>query len=284
MFNTQLNNQFNKNTLAQSFDSDRWIVEFNWYDLTSYCKSGKYGTLILTGGWEHSTAPDIESYVSSIVDWGGVVNKKYGNKTINFSLFIQWESNDDLILKIDELKRRTQGSEWELLIKVRGVYRLYTATLSSIIFPSIPAQEDYIEWVSISFLITSGTWEEYESTSSVFDVSWETETIIKNTGSYEAMPVFSVSCKETWNSMTSLNINIRDLGATGWNDVYINQIITNNDLIVFNYKESIVTLNGIEIPFFNPMTPMNIGNQVITITPTGTINAELTISYNRTYI
>ena len=284
MFNSQFNAQFNETNFLSAVESDKGIVEFNGYDLTSFCKSGLYGTLIQTWGDEHSFSADIEAYVSSLVDGGGIISKKYGNKIISFSLFIQGENHDDLILRIDELKRRTQGIEANLDIKVRGKYRTYTATLSSLSVPSISAQRNYIEGVRIAFLITSWTWKELENTSEVVLVTWETEKIIDNKGSYEAFPVFSISCQNSWNAMTKININIRKLGELWGNDVYIEETITNNDLIIFDYQRAIVTLNSNEIQFYNPMTPLDTWNNVITITPTWTANLEFSISYNKTYL
>jgi hypothetical protein len=54
--------------------------------------------------------------------------------------------------------------------------------------------------------------------------------------------------------------------------------------LILDYQKKIVTLNGTEIQFFNPMTPLPVGNNVVEILPVGTANMEATISYNKTYL
>lgn len=282
MFNSQFNTQFNISTIPQGVV--KWLIEFEWYDFMSYCESNNnIGTLILTWWDEHSIAPDIESFVSSLVDGGWIMNKKYGNKNISFNILIQGESYEDLIFRIDELKKYTSKVEWELSMKVLWKHRVYTATLSSLSVPSISVNENYCE-IRISFLITSWTWKESDKTSEIVQVIWETEKIIFNYGTHEAFPIFGISCKSTGNAMTKININIRKLGELGGGDVYIEETITNNDLIIFDYQRAIVTLNSNEIQFYNPMTPLERWNNVITITPTWTANLEFSISYNKTYL
>lgn len=282
MFNNQFNQGFNLGSIPQWLAV--WLIDFEGYDFMSLCTNGKYGTIIQTWGDENSLNADLESYVSSLVDWGGIVSKKYGNKTITFSLFIQWESHDDLLLRMDELKRATQKVEWNLAIKVLWSYRVYTATVQSISFPSVSKNDDFLENIRVSFLITSWTWKELQLTSQAVNMVWEVEKIIFNVWTYEAFPYFAIACRSAGNEMTKININIRRLWEVWGNDVYIEENITNNDLVIFDYQKAIVTINGIEKPFYNPMTPLDTGNNVVTITPTGTANCELSISYNKTYL
>ena len=285
MVNIQINSEhINQDHIPQAFDEAFWLVQFEDYNFTSLCESRTLGTGIISWTWEHSISADLEDYVAQLVDWGGIINKKYGNKRISFNLYIEWEDYDDLILRIDTLKAQTQKVEGNLYIKVRGKWRVYTATISDVIVPSLKASHNFIEWVQITFLVTSGVWKEKDLTSEVIQVTWVSEKIIPNKGTYEAFPLISISCANTWNSITGININIRRLWEVWGFDIYINETITNNDLIIFDYRTKMVTLNWNEIQFFNPMTPLPVGNNVVAITPTGTANFTATISYNKTYL
>ena len=286
MVNIQINSEhINQDHIPQAFDEAFWLVQFEDYNFTSLCESRTLGTGITSSTWEHSITVDIEDYEAPFVDWGGIINKKYGNKRISLSLYIEWEDYDDLILRIDTLKAQTQKVEGNLYIKVRGKWRVYTATVSDINVPSLKASHNFIEWVvQVTFLVTSGVWKEKDLTSEVIQVTWVSEKIIPNKGTYEAFPLISISCANTWNSITGININIRRLWEVWGFDIYINETITNNDLIIFDYRTKMVTLNWNEIQFFNPMTPLPVGNNVVAITPTGTANFTATISYNKTYL
>ena len=99
-------NRIWEGSFFSSWSSQKWIVEFNWYDFTSFCIRWKDGTAIETWSIHWVDNIEIESYVSSIIDWGWIINKKLWNKNITFSVFIQWESFDDLIIRIDEFKRK----------------------------------------------------------------------------------------------------------------------------------------------------------------------------------
>lgn len=50
----------------------------------------------------------IEAFESSIADYGGVINKRIGNKTITLDVFIQGANHNDLISRIGALKKNTQ--------------------------------------------------------------------------------------------------------------------------------------------------------------------------------
>ena len=277
-------NRIWEGSFFSSWSSQKWIVEFNWYDFTSFCISWKYGTAIETWSIHWVDNIEIESYVSSIIDWGWIINKKLWNKNITFSVFIQWESFDDLIIRIDEFKRKTQWVEGFLDIKVLWTWRRYTATISEAPIPSIPFSQDFIEWIQVSFLITSWTWEEYQPTSYVLPVIWETFKNIKNSWSYKAYPYFRFAFWSSWNSLSKITLRIRKQWETSWNELYIEWSFWNNDLIIFDYKKSTVTQNGDDIRFSNPMTPFPTGDIVVEVVPVWTINAELTISFNKTYL
>jgi hypothetical protein len=60
----------------------------------------------------------VEAWESSLSNGGGVIDKRYGNKTLTLAFFIQGDSHDDLVSRIQELKKGTQGIEKDFALTV----------------------------------------------------------------------------------------------------------------------------------------------------------------------
>lgn len=280
--------QFN----AEQFNSDHFLsgaltqddVVFNDYSLMSFFGTW-YGLAVQTANYFDLTNINIAQFISEQIDWGGIEQKKYGNRSLNISLYIQGSSYSDLVSRIEALKQRTRWVSASLDVRVNGVVRSYEATVASIIFPRFNMLEDYVQWVSVEFLITSPHWSSkvptIESTSGIV---WSFEKVIFNEGTYEAFPKLYFIMWASWNAITAMNIVSKSIGEVSGYDVTLTTAITNNDVVIFDYKEKTVTVNWVEVAWSWFMTPMKDGFHVLTVTLTGTASLSNFIVYNPVFL
>ena len=293
MFNQQTNTEyFNK---GHFIVWNEWgIINFDWLNLMSLCSPGIWKNWIAVKEWNFFdlTNIDLWEFKSSISDWGWIYSKKYWNKNLNLTLFIQWKNYDHLISLIDNLKNKTQEIEKDLTIMVRGInwekeYRTYKATLSSLLIPPFDRNTDYIDEIKASFLITSWVWENKNSSITFIPNKTDNfESLVLNEWNYESYPKIIFICKPEWNNIELININLKTIWETKWIDVSINENIINGDIIIFDYKAKIITLKGKEIPFNWFMTPMEKQkHSVFNISfEWEEVNIDCYIIYNKTYL
>ena len=55
-------------------------------------------------------------------------------------------------------------------------------------------------------------------------------------------------------------------------------------MLIFDFVSKTVTLNGTEIPYDGPMVPLPVGYGVVSFEFAGTVNADVTVANNRTYL
>ncbi len=283
-----LNSQFNSEQFNQDHtisEDVKWLIEFDWFDLTSMCWWKKYWYMLKNGDVFDLNNINIWEFVSSMIDGGWVYNKKYGNRSVSFRLFIQWENYQDLMDKIDNLKEKTQWVEKDFDVFFLWWYRTTKATLSSVKIPSFGKNQDFVDDVELTFLFTSWYWENKSGVSEfIADVTDDFESVINNEGKYETFPKLFFNCKASGNTLTMIEIEIKQVGETEWFILSIQETITNNDLIVFDYQNKTVTINWEEVPFFWVMTPMWIWQNVVNVNFTGWANLDAYIIYNKTFL
>lgn len=277
-FNTQV---FNKDTKIPWLI--KWEVEINNFDLTSLCTSQ---TWIMIKTWNEfdNWNIDLWVYVSSMIDWWWVFSKKYWNKTLNLRLFIQWTDHLDVLKRLDELKYKTSWIEMDLDIKVWDSYRTYKATVSSITVPSF-AWFDFIDDVELEILITNWNWYNKESeVQYITEQVTNFEVIVNNEWTAPAFPKIILVCKNSWNTITWISTTVKKIGDLSWITVTINETITNGDVIVLDYVNKIITINQVEVPFFNPMTPLEVWFNVINLDFIWSLNLDCYVLYNKVYL
>lgn len=284
MTNFLLNNeQLNQEHYSASLIQDD--VVFDGYSLMTYFNgTEQLGIALQTGNLFDLNNIDVGSYVSEQIDGGWVFFKKYGNKQITLNLYIQGSSYADLLERIENLKRYTATEEADFDVRVNGQIRSYTATVTDITFPRFDMNTDFLEWIQMQLLITSPHWSLKDGVTEIESpVAADFQKVIYNQGKYDAYPKVYLICKPTGNALTGVSITLRKTSETIGDAVSVSTTITNNDVLVFDYKEKIVTLNWDEIDFDGFMTPIKDGYNVFAVDFTGTANINFFIKYNPTF-
>jgi hypothetical protein len=238
--------------LAASPDS----IEFNGYSLMSLCGAST-GVIVQKANFFDLTNIDVAEYVADQIDGGGIIQKKYGNKNITLTLMIQATSYDTLTTAIDSLKSNLQDVEGDLDILINGLTRTYTATVTSIRVPPFKKSADWVDGIEVGFVITSPHWYKKGPTSRFFSsVTTDIEPVINNVGTYESFPKILIACKTSGNSGTSIAVELKKIGEVSGYTVTLTETITNNDVIIFDYKNKIVSINDVEQNFSGVMAAM----------------------------
>lgn len=284
MTNFQYNDQqFNHDNIYLPQDIDG-VVVFGDINLMSLCEDGHNGIIIQSMNLYDLDNIEVSSYESGVYDWWWVYGVRYATRLLSIRLFIQEMNNENLIKTIDDIKKKTL-SENQIIVKWKwysDTKRKQRAILRWIEFWDI-GSDDYISDVKLDIILLDGYWSEVDDIQKLVpSVTGEVTNIITNHWGYESYPKIIINCWMTGNAMNGIEILIRKLGELSWYSVYIDEIISDGDLIVFDYVNKEVLHNNVPVTFYWPMTPLDIGSNEVIITPDGTINASVNISYVKT--
>lgn len=279
---SQLNNDlFNQDhTFAESAV---YNIAFNGYDLMSLVWSTAW-VLIQTGNPYDISAVEIASFVSSLADGWSIVDKKYWNKTISFTMAVQWTDNNDLIYRLDDLKKNTQGIEWFFDITIAWEVRRYDATVSWLRIPPFKRTDDFVQWIEIEMLITSPFWRK-TAFSSVYvqNQTANFSKVVSNDWTYESYPIVEI-ITNTWSTLSAISFEMKKIWEPVWYTISITTAIPPASVVIFDFMEKKVTVNDTEVNFSWIMMPMDIWQSVFTFTLTGSINVNAYILHYPTFI
>ena len=66
--------------------------------------------------------------------------------------------------------------------------------------------------------------------------------------------------------------------------ITITEALGNGDVLLVDYKAKEVKLNGVDVPFTGIMNPLVAGFNEVNFEFTGTVDCDITITYNRTFL
>lgn len=265
------NQQFNQEQFNQDHfyaPSAEYTVSFNAFDLMSLC-SETTGIAIQQANL-HNLVAQLTSSESSQSDWGSIIDKRYSNKLITVTLVIQGSSNSDLISKIDDLKKNTQGVAGDFDILINGEIRRYAATVQSIIVPPFKKSVDFVEGIEMEMLITSPLWR-YKDLASVYvqNQTADFTKVAENLGNYKAYPIIQVITNAGCD-LTALSITMTKVWDVSWYTIGITEVIWPSSVIIFDFIAKKVTINDVEVNFTWVMMPLEVGQSQFAFDLTGT--------------
>lgn len=284
MLNTQVNTEHvNQSHLLAGATPDS--IEFNGYSLMSLCGGAATGIIVQRANFFDLTNINVEEFVANQIDGGGIINKKYDNKQLTLTLMLQQTSYQTLLDAIDDLKKNLQYVEAELNILVGSSVRTYTATVTGIKIPNFNKFADYLEGIDVSFTITSPHWFKSTPTAKyIAGVVGDFTRVVNNVGTYKSDPKIILVCKSSGNAVTQIAIELKKVGDASGYTVTLTAAITDNDVVIFDYKNKVVTINDVEQNFSGVMTELETGFNNFDISFTGTVNADAYILYNETFL
>lgn len=281
-----MNNLFNHDLFNQDHvyaETATYNIAFNSYDLMSLCWASVWVAIQTMNAFD-VTWIEVTSFVSALSDGWSVINKKYWNKSISLTLMIQWTDYNDLISRIDEIKRKTQWIEGNLDILVWSSIRRYAATVTSIVVPSFKRIDDFVQWVELELLITSPHWRSVDM-SQVY-VQWKTtdfSKVVQNEWTYKTFPIIQL-ITNAWSTLTGIWIEMKKVWELTWYTVSISEAISPSSVVIFNYIEKKVTINDVEVNFSGVMTELVEWQSVFSFDLTWTIDVNAYILHYPTFL
>jgi hypothetical protein len=225
---------------------------------------------------------NVESWESSLSNGGGVIDKRYGNKTVTAGFYIQGSSHSDLIARIQEFKKETQWVEKNFILTIWGIKRTYTATVTRFTVPRFSKLDNFVENIQVDFLITSPLWTG-DAVTTIDTITWNIDKVISNDWDTDCLPRIILLAGDT-TAVSVIRIGTRSIIDTEAYDVTLTTSVVAWDIIDFNWEEKTVTKNNIELPFSGVFMSLPIGLNVYECEFTGTANFEAYFVYNPVYL
>lgn len=277
-------NQFNSEQFNQDHEYLLWaeyIMSFNSFDLMSHC--GATSWIMVQSGNLHNIVAQLTSAESSMADGWSVIDKRYSNKTIVITLFIQGTSHNDLIAKIDQLKEKTDWVEWDFDILVWDKIRRYEATVQSIVVPPFKKTVDFVEWIEMELLITSPHWR-YKNLAQAYvqNMTSDFSKVVVNAWNQRTFPIVEV-ITNAWSTLSAISVDMKRVWETSWYTISIAESIAPGSVVIFDYIEKKVTINDVEVNFSGIMMPLEVGQSVFTFDFTGSINVNAYVLHYPTF-
>lgn len=264
-----LNWNYNLSTTPQ----DNFV--FNWYSLDNW-SSIRVQTVNYDDVWEI----EWNIYNAPQTDWWWVLWHFFRAKQIIFRLSLKSNTLEDLNDLVDDFKKNIRETEWDLDIKVNWNIRSTKASLTSLKFNRQFYHITFIQPIELIFSTIEPNWKDkYYTVEEFQNVTSSTLEEVINTSSYKTDYRIQFAFAWSWISwVTQVSIEI------DWYEVEIQETITNNDVLIFDWEEKQCTLNWTIIDYSWVFTKFNPWTNQIQFTLNWTFTVDISVLYKNTYL
>jgi len=262
-------------------------VNFNWYSLSSFCKNWSEWIAVINNPIAGMSDIELSEFINWQEDGWWIISRRYSWRIIYLQIQITGIDYNDLLRRIDDLKKNLSWIEWELSFKFWETSRVTKASLKSWDAENLVYWENDVDitlWFRIlspHFYLRKSTWYLFEDITSL-----EYSDIIDNKWTWKARPKIILVFKETWNNnISKIEIILKKLWEAEWYSVILEKSIVNSDLVIFDFKKSDISINWIwKQKFDGIMDELQPDLNVLDINITwDNVNYEVSIIYNEIY-
>lgn len=218
---------------------------------------------------------DFSTYKTPLQDWWWVLWKYYRTKTIKIELSILADSEEHLNDLIDELKYRTDETEWNLRITINWKVRERTATRTALKFNRKYYNINILQDVELTFTcVNPHAHASTQTMTSIMAQTWTFQSAVQydwRTGAYASLFLTMDAWTSAW-MRYELN----------WYVIEIDTTLNEWDIIIFNWDEKKVLVNGVEVAYTWPFVPLEYWENIYSITNDWTFTG--TLSYYLQYL
>lgn len=256
-------------------ESESWNFIFDWFNLND----GVRFRLIESN---HDDVGSIayETFNSPRSDGGSALSKYYRTKTINLTIVISWQSEEELNDAIDDLKLATSKMEWFLDITINGIVRRWKATLTGLKFNRRSYNVDFLQNVQLSFsCVDPIAFAVNPMTETFSQVSWMIEFEISYTWKVSTDPtIYLIMNQALW--LNEINIE------TNWFLLNIQKVINTGDVITIDGESKLVKVNWTAVVYSWPFPIMEswINHFSISMNEESLTNYDAVIIYQKKFI
>lgn len=221
---------------------------------------------------------DLSDFSNTVVDGGGIINRKYSEKIISFRGTIKGVNNTELLQLIDLFKLKTSAVEWYLDIKYGNSYRRTKATV--ILSDVFPMEHYNIDWTN--FKISFKTVDPF-----FYDINSEVNTEVNITGNTY------IEFTYNWTATSKLlsymvfwtTVGTDEIKISLWDrSITINETIPSNAIVVIDWVNKLVKVNNVEVDYVWRFPEITNWSNLIYIEVNGTMTYDLTTLYKNNYL
>jgi len=267
-----------------------WLVL--WWPITSFSSSGIIWSFVFDWYSLHNTNIrvkainyddewniDLNTFDAPRVDWWWVLWHFWRAKDITFLLSIKWSTTSDLNNLIDELKNKTQKTEWRLEIEVNSVVRRCKASIISLKFNRQYFHTTFLSDVELTFKTIEPHRQKKLSKSYYFEKTSNSQEDIYNSGTRETNPVFYMTFKtgSVWVTISTITIN--------WYAITVAWTFNVWDSLIINCEDKIVLKNGSPVDFAWVFPILQTGSNPVFFTYTfTTLSVDVICLFNEKFL
>jgi len=251
------------------------FYSFDWYGL---CNSK---IKVLKSDVKDIPTVDLQTYNAPRVDWWGILAKFYDKKEINLTLWIKATSYSDLLDTIDELKYRLSTTWGIFKMNYNGVFRQLSATVTSLKFPRIKKNDFAVGDIEVVMeSLEPHFYASASETNRIENIIWDTQNEITNNWTVKTYPVIYFLFKTGIAGLSTITFE------TWWYTISITETITDDDILIIDSENKIVTLNGTDIDYVWPLPVFQVGTNSfeLTFTPASTVSMDMITIYKKNYL
>lgn len=274
MYNYQ---QYNNWAFNQKRDFIAWVtsyddIVFNWLGLQN--------ENITTSFKDDDNLPMIQliDYQNPLIDWGGILNKRYSEKKITLSWRLKSDTAEWLNNLIDIFKEKTSVTEWYLYIRVNGAYRRTKATVVG----SDILNRNHYNITAVQYRLQLITLEPF-----FYDMNGETiteEGIVGNTSiefQYTGTAWSDLRLYMIFNQAADVDEIILSMNDR---QISIDALVSAWDVLYLDWKSKSITINWTEVDYTGAFPRIKYGSNLLDINITGTFDVDTTILYEKNYL
>lgn len=221
---------------------------------------------------------DLVDFANPVIDWGGILNRRYAEKIITFRGTIKWANNTELLELIDLFKLKTSKIEWFLDIKHGDKYRRTKATVvSSDVFP----MEHYnIDWTNFKISFKTVDPFFYDVNSEVYTDTWITG---------DRYMEFTYNWTATANIITYIvfwtTVGTNEISLSLWDKkITLSENIPSNSIVIMDWINKVVKIGNDEVDYSGRFPSIENWSNQFLLEINGTMSCDVTIIYKNNYL
>lgn len=259
--------------VQQSWIWSSWDFIFDWFNI-----SDCWEISVDTSNYDDMNRIDLDTYESPRTDWGWVLWYYLRWKIINIKVVVIKDTEEELNTLIDTMKLKLFKKEWILKIRVNWKYRQAKCNLTSLQFNRDFEKKTILTNVLISFATMENLHDENTTYNTEVWVNTPTLSLDINNNwaraDYELYMIF-------WSGIVWTNlITIQK----DWYTMTISQAISDWDILIIDWVEKQVTINGSQIDYDGPFVQLQNWSNPILVSINWTYIADITYLYYVNYL
>lgn len=268
---------------TSTFVSTLWSTDniiFNGFSIMSLC-AWTWNVWVNTINHRDLATVKLSTFDFPRINGWGITWKKYSNKTIQVTLTLVWQTNQEIEDLIDTLKKNLNKTEWILDMKFGNNRRVINATMTDMKFPNFSIRDVVVPEITITFESLDPLFRDKNAVNWDFlTITWDYTDAVINYWTEKVFPKIYLTFQPWIVWLSDVDITI------GGYTLSINETINDNDLLIIDWQTKSVLLNWVDIDYDWIFAPIEVGQNLIefAFTPSSTFTVDISVLWNNLYL